>query len=130
MTEVTRACPYCSETIQSSAVKCRWCGEFVNAAARARRSLARPRRHGRYAAADSGGGGILVLGILGWVLCGFLGIIAWVQGNAHERGCRARGVTPSGAAVAGKILGMIATFLLIVQLFAVLFFFGVIGARR
>lgn len=31
----TRACPFCSETIQGTAVKCRHCGEFLDPALRA-----------------------------------------------------------------------------------------------
>lgn len=57
---------------------------------------------------------IFILGILGVFLCGILGIIAWVQGNDYLARCRAAGVEPDGLAVAGRILGIIATVLLII----------------
>ncbi len=70
---------------------------------------ARPRR--RVVRQDQGGTGILVMGVLGVLLCGALGIVAWVQGVSYEKSCRARGVIPSSAGNIGKILGMVATCL-------------------
>ena len=69
----------------------------------------RPRR--RVLRQDQGGTGILVMGVLGVLLCGALGIVAWVQGVSYEKSCRARGVIPSSAGNIGKILGMVATCL-------------------
>ena len=56
---------------------------------------------------------IFVLGLLGILVCGPLGIFAWVQGNDYMNACRRLGVEPDGLAVAGRILGMIATILMI-----------------
>lgn len=63
---------------------------------------------------------IFVLGLLGLLVCAILGIFAWIQGNDYMKRCQAMGVEPEGLAVAGRILGMIATILLIVGLVAVL----------
>ncbi len=59
---------------------------------------------------------IFVLGLLGLLVCGFLGIFAWIQGNDYMKRCQAMGVEPDGLAVAGRIMGMIATVLIIVGL--------------
>lgn len=61
-----------------------------------------------------GGSSIFILGLLGLLLCQILGIIAWVQGNTYMGKCRSMGVEPEGLAVAGRILGMISTILLII----------------
>jgi hypothetical protein len=71
---------------------------------------ARPRRK------PDGAGTVLVLGILAWVLCGLLGPIAWVKGNEYERTCWALRVSPDGAGTAGKLLGMIATIFLFINI--------------
>ena len=63
---------------------------------------------------------IFVLGILGLIACQLLGIIAWVQGNTYLAQCRAAEVEPEGLAVAGRVLGIIATILFIGGLFVCL----------
>lgn len=57
---------------------------------------------------------ILVLGILGLVICGPLGIAAWVMGSNDLKQIDAGAMDPSGRSVtnAGRICGMIATILL------------------
>jgi hypothetical protein len=57
---------------------------------------------------------ILVLGILGLVICGFLGIAAWVMGNGDLKQIDAGTMDPAGRSTtnAGRICGMIATILL------------------
>ncbi len=69
------------------------------------------------------GGGVLALGIIGLVLSfacwlvAICGIIAWSMGNADLREMRAGRMDPSGRGltVAGKVCGIIATILALVQ---------------
>jgi hypothetical protein len=58
---------------------------------------------------------ILVLGILGLVICGPLGIAAWIMGNGDLKEMDAGTMDPSGRGNtnAGRICGMIATILMI-----------------
>jgi hypothetical protein len=63
-----------------------------------------------------GGTTIFVFGLLGIMVCGILGIIAWSMGSEYERKCRALGVKPDGLGVAGRIMGMVATFLILIPL--------------
>ena len=60
---------------------------------------------------------MLTLGILGLVVCGICGIIAWVMGNTDMAQIRAGIMDPSGEGItnAGRICGMIATILMIVS---------------
>jgi hypothetical protein len=57
---------------------------------------------------------ILVLGILGLVLCGFLGIAAWVMGSADLKEMDAGQMDPAGRGNtnAGRICGIIASILM------------------
>ena len=75
---------------------------------------------------------ILVLGILGLVLCGPLGIAAWVMGNGDLKEIDAGAMDPSGRSLtnAGRICGMIATILLALGVVAFIAFFalGILGA--
>lgn len=61
---------------------------------------------------------ILVLGILGIVLCGICGIIAWIMGNADLRQMKAGSMDPAGRGLteAGRICGIIATCLFALQM--------------
>jgi hypothetical protein len=76
---------------------------------------------------------ILVLGILGFVLCGiFTSIPAWVMGNSDLKAIQAGQMDPSGQGLtqAGKICGIIATILNLigVAFFLALMAFGAVGA--
>ena len=62
----------------------------------------------------------LVLGILGIILCPLLGPVAWVLGRKGEQEVARSGGAVGGRclATAGKIVGMVGTFFLLI-LFAV-----------
>jgi hypothetical protein len=72
---------------------------------------------------DSQATTVLVLGILGLVLCQFLGPFAWSMGSKELAAIDAGRRPPEnrGTAQAGKVLGIIATVLLII---GVVFFLG------
>jgi len=79
----------------------------------------------QYYQEDSQATTVLVLGILGLVLCQFLGPFAWVMGNKELAAIDAGRRRPEnrGSAQAGKILGIIATVLLAL---GVVFFIGML----
>ncbi len=62
---------------------------------------------------DSRATTILVLGLLGLVFCQILGIVAWVMGNTLKKEAEAAGWPEPGTAKAGRILGIIATCIMI-----------------
>ena len=68
---------------------------------------------------------ILVLGILGLVVCGPLGIVAWILGSNDLKEMDAGTMDPSGRGTtnAGKICGMIATVLMVVAVVIALLVF-------
>src|SRR5262245_26965826 len=72
----------------------------------------RPRRR-RYK--EHRGTLILVMGILGLLVCGPLGIAAWVMGNGDMREIRAGRMDPEGEGTTnvGRILGMVSTIMMI-----------------
>lgn len=82
----------------------------------------------QYYQEDSQATTILVLGILSLVVCQILGPIAWVMGNNELAGIDAGRRPPQnrGTAQAGRILGIIATVLMLIGV-VFLFVFLVIG---
>ena len=64
------------------------------------------------------GNTILVLGILGLIVCGPLGIAAWVMGKGDLARIDAGLMDPTGRGTtqAGMVLGIIGTVLIVVQL--------------
>ena len=75
---------------------------------------------------------ILVLGILSLVVCGPLGIAAWIMGSSDLKEMDAGTMDPSGRGQTqgGKICGMIACILMILGFVLViaLFALGILGA--
>ncbi|HLY12364.1 MAG TPA: DUF4190 domain-containing protein [Planctomycetota bacterium] len=114
----TRPCPWCAETIPAAIAVCPICKGDANARPAARPAvLAPPAPAGP--PSDTGGVAALVVGILGFMFCQVLAPVAWAMGSSYEKDCRARGVLPSGAGTAGRILGIVGT----VFLFLILGFF-------
>jgi hypothetical protein len=77
----------------------------------------RPRRRERGSyEMDHRGWLILALGIIGLVACAPVGIAAWVMGNGDMKEMEAGRMDPEGKQLTqvGKILGMVATILMIV----------------
>jgi len=62
-----------------------------------------------------GGVAVFVLGLLGLLVCQILGIIAWILGNSYIAKCQQMGTEPESLAVAGRILGIISTILMILS---------------
>jgi hypothetical protein len=75
---------------------------------------------------------ILVLGILGLVVCGPLGIAAWVMGNGDMKEMDAGTMDPSGRSTTngGRICGIVATALMALGLLVgiALMALGIVGA--
>jgi hypothetical protein len=80
---------------------------------------------------DSRSTTILVFGILGLVLCPFLGAVAWVMGVKLKKEAEGAGYPEPGQSKAGRICGIIATVLMILYIvFVILFIAGISIAGR
>jgi ABC-type Fe3+ transport system permease subunit len=83
-----------------------------------------PRQHGSAVTA-------LVLGILSFVVCGLLGIPAYIVGKAEQEIRASNGLlTGEGMAKAGWILGLIAMILMVVALVVVVLVFALGGVVK
>jgi hypothetical protein len=114
----TRLCPWCAETIPASVGVCPLCKGDANA-----RPGPRPAPAAEVnpviqvgPAVDTGGLAPLIVGIIGFLVCQLLAPVAWAMGSSYEKACRARGVEPSGAGRAGKILGIVGSVFLFIAL--------------
>lgn len=72
---------------------------------------------------------ILILGILGLVICGPLGIAAWVMGSGDLKEIDAGTMDPAGRGTtqAGKICGIIGTILMIIGVIVGILIVGLVG---
>lgn len=81
---------------------------------------------------DSESTPILVTGILSLVLCGPIGIYAWIKGNDLRRRSEGAGWPEPSTAKVGRILGIVGTIIGIVQIafmvIWVVLFFGTMSA--
>jgi hypothetical protein len=111
---LTRVCPWCAETIPAAAAVCPLCKG--DATVRPGPAPAAPLAAPSGPATDPGGTAPLVVGIVSVVLCQLLAPVAWAMGSSYEKECRARGVLPSGAGRAGRILGIVGSVLLFISL--------------
>jgi len=68
-----------------------------------------------------------VLGILSLIVCGPLGIAAWIMGNNDLREIDSGVMDPEGRGMtqAGRICGMIACILMALSILAAIAFFGI-----
>lgn len=85
--------------------------------------------HG-YATEHPQGTTILILGIVSLVACGLVGPFAWAMGNTAIREVDANpyAYTNRSNIQAGRILGMVSTGLLVLQVLGLVFFFVVLAA--
>lgn len=59
---------------------------------------------------------VFILGILGIVLCQILAPFAWAKGNTYRDVCMIHGIQPDGLGTAGRVLGLVGTVLLALNL--------------
>jgi hypothetical protein len=114
----TRLCPWCAETIAVSAMTCPICKGDATAKPTRVPSLIPPAPQSLQ---DNGGMAPLVVGILGFLFCQLISPVAWALGSRYEKDCAARGMIPSGAGKAGKILGIVGSCFLILMLVFMVF---------
>ena len=120
-TQGTVMCRECGQKNGPQEKACKWCGQALLD------TEGRPARRRRRGPPPEGAITVLIYGILGIMLCFLFSIAAWTQGNTYMAECKKRGVEPEGLAVAGRILGIIATVLLIVGVvLGVLVIFGAV----
>lgn len=113
----TRLCPWCAETIPVSASTCPVCKGDATAKPTRAPSVIPPASQ---SLTDNGGLAPLVVGILGIVLCQLISPVAWALGSRYVKDCEERGVIPSSAGKAGKILGIVGScFLMLMLVFMV-----------
>jgi hypothetical protein len=71
---------------------------------------------------------IFLLGILGIMVCQLLAPYAWKKGNTYRDVCIIHGIEPDGLATAGRVLGMVGTVILALNLAMMLVWIAVMIA--
>jgi len=97
-----KACPFCKNQIKKTALKCRFCGKYLDSQIQ-QQSTVLPK--GTHSDAKSA----LVFGILSMLCCAIIfGPLAIVKANSAIRDIRYdRGFSGEGMATAGKVLGIV-----------------------
>lgn len=71
---------------------------------------------------------VFILGLLGIILCQLCAPVAWSKGNTYVQCCALNDVQPDGLGVAGRVMGIIGTVLLVLTLIWILIIFGMMLA--
>src|SRR6476469_7714489 len=114
-----RPCPNCQQPVVAGAPSCWSCGLPLPVYDPSGQPGYAPYGYAPYGYVnpyDSRATPVLVMGILGLVLCGFLGIAAWIVGRNLKAEAEAAGYPEPGSCKAGRICGMVSVGLMVVGL--------------
>ncbi len=67
---------------------------------------------------------VFILGVLGIVVCQLCAPFAWKKGNTYRDVCMIHGIDPDGLATAGRILGIVGTVILGLNVIFMLIWIG------
>ena len=112
----TRLCAVCSETIPVADAACKYCGGNPDGVAPVRPSAPPPPPSAAATLAGDSGLPSLVVALVGYFVCGLLCPVGWAIAANHEKECRAKGVEVSSMAKAGKVIGILGTIFLGINL--------------
>jgi hypothetical protein len=104
----TRLCAVCAETIPVADAVCKYCRGNPNGVAPVRPVAAPPPAPAASLTTDVGTVP-LVVGLVGWVMCGLLSPLGWIMASKQEGECRAKGIPITSILQAAKVVGIIGT---------------------